>query len=75
MLAANEVMLCTIQAPILHDINLEYLTVQFDGSFLRENAFRQAAGPEVDHVWQSLGFDCERFPQRSSGPEVIRCMC
>jgi hypothetical protein len=36
-------------------------TVRFNGSFMKENAFRQDAGPEVDAAWDSIGVNC-KFP-------------
>ena len=30
----------------------------FNGSLLKENVFRQEAGPEVDAAWESLGVGC-----------------
>lgn len=34
-------------------------TVVFNGSLLKENVFRQDAGPEVDAAWASLGVGCK----------------
>lgn len=34
---------------------LDYKTVQFNGSLLQRNEFRQDAGPEVDAAWATLG--------------------
>jgi len=31
--------------------------VHFNGSLLKENVFRQSAGPDVDAAWESLGVD------------------
>jgi hypothetical protein len=33
--------------------------MRFNGSFLHENVYRQAAGDEVDAAWAALGVDCE----------------
>jgi hypothetical protein len=46
-------------APILEDIKISYDLVEFDGRFMKENVFRQGAGPEVDEAWKSLGVECE----------------
>jgi hypothetical protein len=31
----------------------------FNGSFMKENIYRQAGSPEVDAAWQALGIDCK----------------
>lgn len=46
-------------APILKEVDTTLHTVRFNGSLLRENVFRQDAGPEVDAAWASLGVHCE----------------
>ena len=46
-------------APITKDLDIRYNIVAFNGSLLKENLFRQNAGPEVDTAWKSLGVDCE----------------
>lgn len=46
-------------APILNDIDTSYQPVMFNGSFMKENAFRLKAGPEVDAAWGSLGVHCK----------------
>lgn len=48
-----------VPAPILEDINISYNVVQFNGSFMHENIYRQDAGPEVDTAWNALGGSCE----------------
>jgi hypothetical protein len=45
----------------MEDVDISYQLVQFNGSLLKENVFRQSAGPEVDAAWESLGVDCEYF--------------
>ena len=40
------------------DVDIEYEIVQFNGSLLMENVYRQDAGPEVDAAWEALGVDC-----------------
>ena len=52
-------LLIHISAPFVKDVGLKYEIVAFNGSLLRENVFRQDAGPEVDAAWTSLGVDCE----------------
>ena len=42
-------------APILKEVDTTLHAVQFNGSLLKENVFRQEAGPEVDAAWASLG--------------------
>ncbi|PQE10985.1 tat pathway signal sequence protein [Rutstroemia sp. NJR-2017a BVV2] len=42
-------------SPILKDVDTSYQPVLFNGSFMKENAFRLKAGPEVDTAWASLG--------------------
>ncbi|KAH8594659.1 hypothetical protein B0O99DRAFT_513547 [Bisporella sp. PMI_857] len=44
-------------SPLLPDIDITFSEVQFNGSLLRENVFRQDAGPDVDAAWESLGVD------------------
>ena len=46
-------------APILKDVDISYTVIRFNGSLLKENVFRQGAGPEVDAAWASLGVDCK----------------
>jgi hypothetical protein len=43
------------------DVKIKYGKVQFNGSLLMENVYRQNAGPEVDAAWEALGVDCESF--------------
>ena len=57
-----------ILAPVVKDVPVKYDVVRFNGSLLKENAFRQSAGPEVDAAWESLGVNCMRFA--SVGPFV-----
>ncbi|MCJ1290036.1 hypothetical protein MMC34_001571 [Xylographa carneopallida] len=44
-------------SPITKDLDIRYNIVAFNGSLLKENLFRQNAGPEVDTAWKSLGVD------------------
>jgi hypothetical protein len=48
--------------------------VLFNGSFLKLNAFRQDAGPEVDAAWKSLGadFSAVRIPESEAAKSNIR---
>jgi hypothetical protein len=47
------------EAPILKDVDTSLHYVTFNGSLMKENAFRQDAGPEVDAAWESIGVNCE----------------
>lgn len=62
-----------LKAPILKEVDTSLHTVYFNGSFMKENAFRLNAGPEVDAAWESLGIDCKlshQFPiSQSQVPE------
>ncbi|KAL3423001.1 tat pathway signal sequence [Phlyctema vagabunda] len=55
----NENSLCAAHnqeySPILKEVDNSIQTVRFNGSLLKENVFRQDAGPEVDAAWNSLG--------------------
>lgn len=44
---------------MLEDIDISYDVVQFNGTFVHENIYRQGAGPEVDAAWEALGVGCE----------------
>lgn len=46
-------------APILKEVDKTLHTAHFNGSLLKENIFRQDAGPAVDAAWASLGVHCE----------------
>lgn len=48
-----------ITAPIMKEVDMSYHMKNFNGSFLKVNAFRQDAGPEVDAAWDSLGVNCK----------------
>jgi len=57
-------------APLLdNQIDLSYNIIRFNGSFMKENVYRQAAGPEVDAAWEALGVNCEH----RITPEKPRC--
>lgn len=43
----------------MKDVEANYKTVRFNGSFLHENSFRKVAGEEVDAAWASLGVHCK----------------
>lgn len=45
-------------APLLEDVNINFLEKTFNGSLFKANDFRQSAGPVVDAAWESLGVDC-----------------
>ncbi|KAJ6091962.1 hypothetical protein N7467_003931 [Penicillium canescens] len=40
---------------VMREVGIEYSLQEFNGSLLKENVFRQDAGPEVDAAWESLG--------------------
>jgi hypothetical protein len=40
-------------------VDNSYHTVQFEGSFLHENIYRQTGSPEVDAAWEALGINCK----------------
>ncbi|KAG0650027.1 Oxidase ustYa [Hyphodiscus hymeniophilus] len=42
-------------SPILKQVDTGIHIMHFNGSLLRENVFRQDAGPEVDAAWATLG--------------------
>ena len=44
-------------SPVIHDVPITYTEHRFNGSLLKENIYRQNAGPEVDAAWQALGVD------------------
>jgi len=44
-------------SPVIEDVGVTYNLVQFNGSLLKPNAYRQDAGPEVDAIWMALGVD------------------
>lgn len=46
---------------MINDIDISYRWTTFNGSFMRENVYRQDAGPEVDAAWEALGVDCEYY--------------
>ena len=46
-------------APVVEEVDIKYDVVRFNGSLLKENIFRQSAGPEVDAAWGSLGVNCK----------------
>jgi hypothetical protein len=46
----------------LKEVDTSIRTATFNGSLLKENVFRQEAGPEVDAAWDSLGVGCEFYP-------------
>lgn len=46
-------------SPVTKDLEITYHTQRFDGSFLDENVYRQAAGPQVDAAWEALGVNCK----------------
>jgi hypothetical protein len=47
-----------LPAPVMKDVEMSYEVAAFNGSLMKENVFRQNAGPEVDAAWESLGVNC-----------------
>lgn len=48
-------------APVLRDVNVNYETRLFNGSFMKENIYRRPGSTEVDQAWEDLGVDCKRL--------------
>ncbi|CAK1359242.1 hypothetical protein CB0940_05480 [Cercospora beticola] len=44
-------------SPLQDDIEVSWHEVVFNGSLLKENVYRQDAGPEVDSAWEELGIN------------------
>lgn len=42
----------------MKEVGIQYSLQEFNGSLLKENVFRQDAGPDVDAAWESLGVNC-----------------
>ncbi|KAL2871651.1 oxidase ustYa family protein [Aspergillus lucknowensis] len=42
-------------SPVLAHVPTKYHTQRFNGSLLKENIYRQDAGPQVDAAWEALG--------------------
>ena len=40
-------------------VDMNFHTVQFNGTFAHENIYRQDAGLEVDKAWEALGIGCK----------------
>jgi hypothetical protein len=63
---------CRLAAPLVRHVRPAWHSTRFNGSFLHENVYRQAAGDEVDAAWAALGVDCElavpRECRASAGP-------
>lgn len=61
----------TAPSPITRDLDISYHWQNFNGSFLQQNIYRQAASPEVDQAWEDLGINYRSvlIPQEV-GPEV-----
>ena len=49
----------------MREVGIEYSMQEFNGSLLKENVFRQDAGPEVDAAWESLGVNCMLYKHLS----------
>jgi hypothetical protein len=61
-------------APILKEVDNSYHMVRFNGSLLKENVFRQEAGPEVDAAWASIGVNCEPLISTTTWPPKLITM-
>jgi hypothetical protein len=48
-----------VTAPVLTEVGVKYAWKTFNGTFMKENIYRQAGSPEVDTAWEALGVDCE----------------
>ncbi|KAI9734161.1 MAG: hypothetical protein M1818_006633 [Claussenomyces sp. TS43310] len=61
-------------SPILDEVDASYHIVRFNGSLLKDNVFRQNAGPEVDAAWDSLGVNYRslRLPEREAKRSGLR---
>ncbi|KAG6008702.1 hypothetical protein E4U21_004057 [Claviceps maximensis] len=44
-------------SPLLRDVRARYHTQVFNGSFMKQNIYRQKASPQVDKAWEELGVD------------------
>jgi hypothetical protein len=55
-------------------VDISYSVVQYDGSFFKENIYRQDAGPEVDAAWDALGINCRLFTINKASPNN-GCSC
>ncbi|TAQ83165.1 hypothetical protein B7494_g8511 [Chlorociboria aeruginascens] len=44
-------------SPVLNEVDQEYSTTYFNGSFMQEMIYRRPASPEVDAAWQALGIE------------------
>lgn len=54
-----------ISAPVVKEAGVTYSPVRFNGTFMREDVYRQPGSPEVDAAWEALGVDCKKSPARS----------
>lgn len=52
----------TRKAPLLEDITIQYSSIPFNGSFMKENIYRLKGSPEVDAAWEALGVNCKSSP-------------
>jgi hypothetical protein len=46
-------------APLVGDVTIQYRSKEFNGSFMKENIYRQVGSTEVDKAWEDLGANCE----------------
>ncbi|KAB5585655.1 hypothetical protein GE09DRAFT_1071466 [Coniochaeta sp. 2T2.1] len=47
----------THYSPVLKDTGIKYSAVKFNGTFMKEDVYRQTGSPEVDAAWEALGVD------------------
>jgi hypothetical protein len=50
------------KAPIVKEVDIQYSTVQYNGSFFHQQIYRLDPSPEVDAAWSALGADCKEPP-------------
>ena len=56
----------------MDEIDMDFHDVQFNGSFIHENVYRQDAGPDADMAWEALGVGCELLDlYATSGANII----
>lgn len=55
----------------MKEVSIQYSIQEFNGSLLKENVFRQDAGPNVDAAWESLGVNCLSSNRSTSYPVVL----
>lgn len=48
-------------APLVEHMKIKYTDQTFNGTFMKEDIYRQPGSPEVDAAWAALGVDGESF--------------